>query len=358
MIDMLVKKVMSKKVISINPDDTVNKALAKMIRYKIHQLVVDEKHMLILKNVITRMLEKNTKVRNLMTPVAVLESNEKIEIAMKTLLNSGLRALPVVEKGKVVGVLSESDIMSIESLLRVEKKAVDIATTCYCTNVGNTIAKVRAMMKKYNVSRIPVLERGKVVGIVDDFEIAKIFLKREEAEHGRTHEIRYKEFLRLFDVPIRSFMRKPVIVNAETDIKRVANLLKTNEEVIVSNGFVGIITPKDIMEFLFTSSTKTLPIQIINIKEEPTKTKIENMIKNFVSKLKGMKIDYLFVHVEKHEKQRSKKTKYSVRMRLSTNIGFFVSHAWDYSLMSAAQNALDNLRKEVMKKWEIKKKKS
>jgi len=351
---MLVEEIANDRVISIGPEEYVTQALSRMQKYRIHQLLVDDNHMLILKNVIRKGFDNNTKVKNLMTSIPVIDSNEKVENAAKLLIDSGLRALPVTKNGKTIGILSESDFMKI--VKNQEKNAIDLATTCFCTNVNSTVAKVRALMERHNISKVPILDKGKVIGIIDTLGVAKVFLsKSKSSAKGKITKGGYKEFLKLLDVPVKSFMRKPIVVKPDTSIERVAKILEKKEEVLITNGYIGIITPKDLLELFVTNPKKGIYVQITNIGNESnlTKIKIDDAIREFVMKVGTIiRADYLFLHVEKHEKYGSRKIKYSVRTRFPTNIGFFVSRAWGYSLITAVQEALSNLKREVMKKRE------
>ena len=55
---------------------------------------------------------KNLSVKDVMTShVFTIEKNKSMEEANDLLLSKGIRALPVLENGKIIGILSETDIL-------------------------------------------------------------------------------------------------------------------------------------------------------------------------------------------------------------------------------------------------------
>ena len=81
--------------------------------------------------------------------------------------------------------------------------------------------------------------------------------------------------------------------------------------------------------------------------------KIYNTIEESLSPMsKVTELQPMGMYVEKHKKL-GKKTKYSVRIKLPTQIGVFVvTHAHGWNLITVVQEAMNNLEREFWKKYE------
>ena len=122
---MRVKKLLDFKghdVYSISPDATVYDALQLMAEKEIGALVVleDEKMVGIIterdysrKVILKGMSSKETLVREIMTSeVSYTSPDQKVEKCLSLMTKKKFRHMPVLEGGKVVGMLSIGDIRS------------------------------------------------------------------------------------------------------------------------------------------------------------------------------------------------------------------------------------------------------
>ena len=113
---------------SVTPDTTVFEAIKAMDRFKVGALMVIDKGKLVgiiserdytRKVVLKDRSSKSTKVSKIMTrKVTQVDPEADIEKCMNVMGNNRVRHLPVVEKGKVLGVISSTDLL----LLTVSQK--------------------------------------------------------------------------------------------------------------------------------------------------------------------------------------------------------------------------------------------
>lgn len=131
--------------------------------------------------------------KDVMTPrvITVLEDTPVQEVA-RTLLESRISAVPVVsEDGQLVGIVSEGDLMrraeseterdgswwlahlhATDDRARMFAKArgrlaKDVMTTSVITaNEGDTLSELATRLEENRIKRVPVVRKGKVVGIV------------------------------------------------------------------------------------------------------------------------------------------------------------------------------------------------
>ncbi len=127
--------------------------------------------------------------------------DDPVNILAKRFKENHISGMPVVEKGKVVGIVSETDLLKlfeipevsgelwlpspfevieipIRNLVRLEefKKALEdmkmkpvreiMKKSVHSVSPEDGLEKASSMMVKYKVNRLPVIENGKLVGIV------------------------------------------------------------------------------------------------------------------------------------------------------------------------------------------------
>lgn len=137
-------------------------------------------------------------------------------------------------------------------------------------NPHTPISEVSQLLKKHNISGLPVVEEGRVVGIVSEGDLLKLL---EVPEHGglwlpspfEVIEVPIRELLNweetkhmLDDIgskPISEIMQKNVhVISPESSIQDAVRLItkyKVNRlPVVEDNVLVGIITRGDIMHGL------------------------------------------------------------------------------------------------------------
>ena len=357
---MQVKEIMSKNPISVGPEDHVSHALSKMEKHKIHQLLVTGNGklygMLELKKIITRNIDiSSSKVENFATNVPHIDANASLESAVQLLLSSALRAVPVTDDGNVVGIISETDLMKVAKYFvrELDKPVGQIAALAEYVEKKGNYGDIKKLFFEKNISRVPILDSNKVVGIVSTLEMIKILRGKETMESRGRNEKVAKEKLRMEEISATSVMRHALTVPENKPLSEVIELLKTNEEVLVSNGSLKIVTHKDILELFTQASQKGVYVQITGMQDESIefKAKMDISVMDFVKKMSKFddKIEYLVVHIDKMHKQGPKE-KYSIRARFKSHDGFFVAHAWGWKPIDVIQEMFSNLEREAMHK--------
>lgn len=359
---MLVKDLMTKNVISVSPEDMVSTALSKMKKYSIHQLPVIEgnetKGILLLNKIITKDIDPaRTKAGSMSIPTPFLKEDENIEDAVRKIINSGMRAIPVMDGNVIVGILSETDLLSI---VKNDYSIDEIMVRCHYLSIDDDVGKLKKLMAYKNISRVPIVDKGKVVGMVSTLDLIDLILKVKQplGAHAKTKERGFKEPLSIDKMGVGTVMKKPVVLSKGASSKELISFLTKKEEVIIrDNNEFCIVTPKDILE-LMVKPEKGVYFHIVNLGEEDslTESRINQSLTEFIQKTGRFVKDIqpLYLYIERHEKLG--KTRYAVRTRFLTTAGLFVSksHGWD--LVTITQEAMKKLEKEVFKKYDKMKK--
>ncbi|HDH40843.1 MAG TPA: CBS domain-containing protein [Candidatus Altiarchaeales archaeon] len=115
-----VKDLMTKDVLTVDPEDTVVNAAERMLENRVHALLVTEEdkpigiissYDLLLVMSISD-YDKNTKVRDVMVKdLVTVEPENDIGSALEKMIEYNIRRLVVVKDGRLVGILSLIDLV-------------------------------------------------------------------------------------------------------------------------------------------------------------------------------------------------------------------------------------------------------
>ncbi|MFB6089177.1 MAG: CBS domain-containing protein [Candidatus Aenigmatarchaeota archaeon] len=315
------------------------------------------------RNLAERGVPAHTKIKSLIYDPPKISPDDALIDAAKKVLDSGYDAAPIFDKGKVIGVLTEYNMIDIArkadelSGEKSEKYADEVISI----EVEEDIGKARHIMHEEGVSRLPVVDNeNKLMGVVTLKEIMKTIQPNERMGERDVAG----EKIPHYEIPISSIMNdKSLTIDEETDLKTAAeqmNKKKQYSAIIVKNKKpLGIITPKDIIEFIASLKQKRgVYLQITGMPDVDNfvVSKLHDTVDKTVQKIGRIYegLEYLIIHIKEHNKG-GKQTKYSIRTRFMTPVGIFVSKDWDWDLITALDKALDNLERQVINDHEKRK---
>lgn len=124
-------------------------------------------------NKIKQILEKHIKpeilAKNIMTtPVKTLDVATSIEEANKIMLRYGHNGFPVMDNGKLVGIITRQEIYKAKHHhYEQETVSVYMSENIISVNPNTPVLEIQELMIKYDVGRVLVLnQRGKLKGII------------------------------------------------------------------------------------------------------------------------------------------------------------------------------------------------
>ncbi|RME42856.1 MAG: CBS domain-containing protein [Chloroflexi bacterium] len=130
-------------------------------------------------------------VRDVMTPDPVtIGPNHSIGTALARMRRGGFRRLPVVEDGKLIGIITDRDLrlaMNSPYVLRegwydsylmehIEVRSCMTPNPVTLTPDHSLVEAVR-IMEAQKFGGIPVVENGKLVGIVTETDLMKVLIQ-------------------------------------------------------------------------------------------------------------------------------------------------------------------------------------
>ena len=129
-------------------------------------------------------------------PVITVTPETSIKAAARLLVEHGISALPVVDStGRLLGIVSEADLISIEARPDPRSQATPLAPTAGSTprNVAeimtrdvvvvtaqSEVAQAARAMLNSDVKRVPVMSGRRVVGIVSRRDLVKVIARTDQ----------------------------------------------------------------------------------------------------------------------------------------------------------------------------------
>jgi CIC family chloride channel protein len=115
-------------------------------------------------------------------PVETLDADLSLETVVQLLSRSHHRGFPVLEDGKLKGILTQSDIAQA-SQQTGKRQVKDIMTPNPITiNPEAHLSDVLYLLNRYRISRLPVTEGSKLLGIITRSDIIRIEADRLSAK--------------------------------------------------------------------------------------------------------------------------------------------------------------------------------
>jgi CBS domain-containing protein len=151
---MLVKDVMSKNVITISPEESINDAIEKMAKNNISGLIVVDN------NKVVGVISESDVLKVLGSEFPEIKASANLTFSILLLLEGGVK---MIREMKKIGKLKVKDVMS--------KKV-------FFVKPEDTILEAARIMSKKDVRRLPVIdEDGKLVGVISRTDILRALVK-------------------------------------------------------------------------------------------------------------------------------------------------------------------------------------
>jgi CBS domain-containing protein/ribosome-associated translation inhibitor RaiA len=341
---MQVSEIMVADVFTLAAEDTVAKAFNLMADRAVNQVpVVDVggKYvgMIFAKQLLNSTAQPSSKLKSYIVSTSALGPDHDVEKAARLVLGSGNRALPVVEKGTLSGIVSETDLVSTADFGHATVD--EVMSGAIVIEEDTSLADAVSKMRRYNISRLPVINtRGMLRGTLSILDVGRIIAtpKERTSKSEKTAAIK--------DVKVKDIMRRTVSVERGTKLNALADHFKRNEEVIiVGDGRpMGIVTPKDVLELILPKESSEPMIHMAHLEDGQDRAEIQAQLARFLKKIQGKLGDVrsVVVYADKHRTR-----KYSIRARLITSRGVVDAKAVGYDPLSASKELIARLDRRI-----------
>lgn len=175
-----------------------------------------------------------------------VDSKTPMETAAEIFFRKRIHRLPVTEDGKLVGIITPTDLLDSVRALNSKMTAEDaITTTCVTAWEGEPLSYTVSAMRVSDVTAVPVLDdSGTLTGILTDRDLFSDQAKDPEAMRALgiedTELAGYRNVLPLFytatdrylkeNKKVSDFMVKdPLTVYKKTSVSEIAKIMKAND---------------------------------------------------------------------------------------------------------------------------------
>jgi CBS domain-containing protein len=364
-----VRNVFTQGFSAVNENDSVSKCLELFKREKPPVLaVLDAKGKyvgVISRRWVTRVrLDPATaKVKSLMRRAPRVSLDFSLSKVARLMIESGVRQLPVFEKVKLLGFVTDENIIhgavteewggvAVEKIMTRAPQVID---------AGRSVGAVLSLFREHGVSHVPVVDEGKLVGIVSVQDVIdKVFQPRQRQTQGEI----VGEKVPVLSIPAKGIMAKPVItVQPDTLLKEAEETMHKHDVeclVVLSGGrLTGIVTKLDFLEPIsqLEAVERKLLVQfaVKGIAVNPDQQgymmdEFEGFARKYSDALDS---GTLFVYIKTHGTNHRGVPLIHCRLQLRTMNGSFFSSGEGFGIEPTFRVALDRLDKRLLRSKEL-----
>jgi len=193
-----------------------------------------------------------TKVKTLTRSAPAVTLKDSLSKVAKLMIESEIRQLPVYSEDKLLGFVTEEDVIHGGVMEQWGNTHVGeiMAKEPFTIEEDQSLGAVLSLIRNEGISHVPIVKDGKLVGIVSISDIIEnIFRPRHVQRFGE----RVGEKVPVLSIPAKGIMVKPVITvlpeSKLRDAEEQMHKFNISSLVIISKGRpVGIITKRDFLE--------------------------------------------------------------------------------------------------------------
>lgn len=364
-----VKDVFSRKFSTVYENDPLSKCL-ELFRKETPPVlaVLDDKNkyvgVIARRWIIRSRLEPITaKVKTLMRPAPKATPELSLSKAARLMIEGGVRQLPVFEKAKLSGFVTDEDIIHGAVIQEWGNTQIEKIMTRapHTIEANRSVGAVLSLFREQDISHAPVIENGKLVGIISTQDIIEqIFQPQERQTLGDIVGGK----VQVLSIPAKGIMKSPVVTaTPETSLKEAEKkmhdlnihcLVVTSKE-----NLVGIVTKLDYLEPISQIETaeRKLAVQFgvkgtaINPDQQGF---MMDEFDSFARKYQdAFQSGTLFVYIKTHGTNHKGVPLIHCRLQLRTVKGSFFSSGEGWGVESTFRVALDRLDRRLLRSKEL-----
>jgi CBS domain-containing protein len=364
------KDISSKELNSVKDTDTLSKCLEGFKKGMPPVLaVLDEKGKyvgMITRRAILRSRLDFTmaKVRPLMQAAPQVSPDMPLGELAKLMIVSGMRQLPLFDKGKLLGFVTDEDVIHAAVGDEWGRGTVEKVMTRapHIIEAGRSVGAVFGFMRDYGISHVPVMEGGRLVGMVSIEDILEnIYWPQRRQTKGDI----VGEKIETLGIAVKGIMASPVItVDNKTSLRNAEKQMHDHDVsclCIVSNDrLIGILTKLDFLEPIsqVAAQARKLTIQFgvkdIEI-DESQEGFMMNEFDSFSHKYQeAFQLGTLFVYMKSHGDTTMRGTPMiHCRLQFRTTRGTFFAASEGWGVEPTFRVALDRLERRLLRSKEL-----
>jgi CBS domain-containing protein len=311
----------------------------------------------------SRLDPATTKVKTLMRPAPKVDPEVPLSKAAKLMIESGVRQLPVFEGKKLLGFVTDENIIHGAVTQEWGKRRIEEIMTKapYVIEANRSVGAVLSLFREHGISHVPVIDNGKLVGIISIQDIIEhVFQPRRRQTLGEI----VGEKVSILSIPAKGIMTRSVItVQSETSLKEAEKKMHDYDisclAVLSQERLVGIVTKLDFLEPIsqieIPERKLTVQFAVKDIKINPDEQSfMMEEFDSFTRKYKdALEAGTLFVYMKTHGASQKGVPLIHCRLQLRTVKGSFFSSGEGWGVEPTFRVALDRLDKRILRSKEL-----
>ena len=252
------KDIFSKEFNSVKDNDTLSRCLESFKKNMPPVLaVLDEKGkyegMITRRSILRSRLDPTmAKVRSLKVAAPQVGLETSLGALAKLMIGSEVRQLPLVDNGKVLGFVTDENIIHAAVGDEWGRTAVEKVMTRapHTLESNRSVGAVLGVMREYGISHVPIMEGGRLVGMVS---IEDILVNIYWPQRRQTLGDIVGEKIETLGLAVKGIMASPVItVSTKMNLRDAEQRMHDRDvsclAVVDDERLVGIVTKLDFLE--------------------------------------------------------------------------------------------------------------
>ena len=313
----------------------------------------------------TRLDPTKTKVKSLMKTAPEVNPADSLSRVAKLIIASGIRQLPVFEKGKLIGFITDEAVIHAAVIAGDwgNNPIETIMTRApYTMEATRSVGAVLSSMREHGVSHVPILDNGKLAGLISIQDILEN-LYWPQKRMGNMDVA--GELIGSLGVAARGIMVKPVItVTKQTTLKDAEQKMHKHDIsclcIVENEHLIGIVTKLDFLEPISQLETpeRRLSVQFgvkdIEISPEQQQYMMAEF-DSFAHRFQdAFQLGSLFIYIKSHRGTNMRGTPMiHCRLQFRTTKGSFFASGEGWGVEPTFKVALDRLDRRLLRSKEL-----
>ncbi|MCG2909359.1 MAG: CBS domain-containing protein [Stygiolobus sp.] len=358
---MSIKDLVEEPKVVVGYSERIREIVSKMRDYNqwVVPVVKDRELVGILSynDLLRKRVSPESKVINLMSPVISINNNSDVTQVVAKFYTTKARGIPVVDdKKRLVGMITRERLLSyfLDQGEFKNAKVMEVMNSPVITiNAEDSVARARWLMSNNNVTKLPILDEKKLVGIIS----ARDIVDRLYSSGGKKKASILTEEERLMAMPVKEIMSYPVITvsgkeNVESAVKTLLSRKISGMPVVEGDLITGMFSGIDAISIVAKKFELEMPIEAkltSELKQGDTKALIDGILERYLSRLERLTDILNFKVTFKEEAKSADKKVYQVTAKVVTKVGEFVTKESDWDPVTAVRKAVEKLEERVEK---------
>jgi CBS domain-containing protein len=299
-----------------------------------------------------------------MTVAPEVSLGDSLSRVAKLMIGSGVRQLPVTDKGKIVGFITDEAV--IHAVVAAEWGGTPVEKIMtrapHTMEADRSIGAVLGLMREFGISHVPIMDKGKLAGLISVQDILEnIYFPPRRMGNNDVAGDRIDNL----GVAAKGIMSSPAVTVEPKKNLRDCEALMHNRDiscicVVEGDRLVGVVTKLDFLEPITQLETpeRRLTVQFGLKEVDVSPEQQEFMMQEFDGFSRrfqeAFQLGSLFVYMKSHRGTSMRGTPMvHCRLQFRTTRGSFYAASEGWGIEPTFKVALDRLERRLLRSKEL-----